>query len=175
MNYNYEKCIVMVREGKLPKVYDYLYDGETSEDAEERGFKAKVNNLNTYLHHHEHFPNVQEDGTEYWQSMYERESHTEYKAMSVKEFQKLERTSILENPLEEITEECFQEMLDILPPLCYVEHKGVVMFCMSEFYTGSYTMQYAKEKKSGKYYRKLVDFKDKSTWICEQLANQKIA
>lgn len=175
MNYNYEKCIVMVREEKIPRVYDYLYDNETEEEAEERGFKVKVNNLNTYLHHHEHFPNVQEDGSEYWQSMYETEVHTEYKAMSVAQFKALERTSILENPLEEITEECFDEMLNVLPPLCYTERHGVVMFCMSEFYTGSYTMQYAKEKQTGKYYRKLVDFKDKSTWICEQLMKQKSA
>lgn len=175
MNYNYEKCIVMVREEKIPRVYDYLYDNETEEEAEERVFKVKVNNLNTYLHHHEHFPNVLEDGSEYWQSMYETEVHTKYKAMSVAQFKALERTSILGNPLEEITEECFDEMLNVLPPLCYTEHHGVVMFCMSEFYTGSYTMQYAKEKQTGKYYRKLVDFKDKSTWICEQLMKQKSA
>ena len=36
---------------------------------------------------------------------------------------------------------------------------------MSEFYTSHYTHQYAKDRRTGKYYSKLVDYRDRSTWI----------
>lgn len=173
MNYNHEKCIVMVKEGSIPKIYDFLRENETEEEAENRGFWASMENMNTYLHHHEQYPNVLEDGTEYWQNLYEAENKTEYKVMNYEEFKTLERSGILAIPLEKVSEECYQEMRDVLPPLCFSEHGGFEMFCMVEFYTGSYTMQYAKDKKTGTCYKKLVDFTDRSTWICELLNHEK--
>lgn len=93
----------------------------------------------------------------------------DYRVMTYGDFLKLERDKILSQPLEEITADRFHEMLDVLPPLAWTQHNGVEMFCMMEFYTGSYTGQYAHDKRTGKYYTKLVDYRDRSTWICEIL------
>lgn len=163
--YNYDMCIVMVSNGTIPRVYDYLYEDETKEDAEMRGLINSFNNIRTYMNHHDNFPQYKEDGTEYWQTMVEKEDKTDYKVMSYEEFVKLERESILNLPIEEITEQKFNEMLDCLPPIGWVTRNDVEMFCMREFWTGSYTNQYAKDNRTGKYYTKLVDFKDQNTWI----------
>jgi len=59
---------------------------------------------------------------------------------------------------EEITEEIYDEMLDILPPL----HFACNSFIMCEFYFSSYTSQFYK--KDGKYYRSTINYEDRSTW-----------
>ena len=99
----------------------------------------------------------------------ERYRRADYRVMTFGDFLKFERDKILGEPLAEITAERFNEMLDVLPPLAWTQHKGVEMFCMSEFFTGSYTSQYAHDRSTGKYYTKLVDYRDRSTWICEIL------
>jgi hypothetical protein len=100
---------------------------------------------------------------EYWK---EREKHykkVKFKIMEYEEFLKLEREHYLNKPIKKITSEKFNEMLDILPPLKWVTINGVNEFLMSEFETGSYTSQYAR--KNEKYYTKIVDARDKVTWI----------
>lgn len=92
-----------------------------------------------------------------------------YQVMPFAGFLALERERLLSGPPQEITEDKYNEMLDVLPPLAWTKHHGVEMFCMSEFYTGTYTTQYAHDHKTGKYYSKLVDYTDKSTWICNLL------
>lgn len=89
----------------------------------------------------------------------------DYRIMTFGDFLKLERDKILSGPMEEITAERFDEMLDVLPPLAWTRHNNVEMFCMREFFTGSYTSQYAHDHSTGKYYTKLVDYHDRSTWI----------
>lgn len=89
--------------------------------------------------------------------------------MTYNEFRALEREKLLGQPLKEIDEDQFYEMLNVLPPIGWTQHKGVEIFCMSEFYTGPYTNQYAHDKTTGKYYTKLVDYTDRSTWIPEIL------
>jgi len=93
----------------------------------------------------------------------------DYRIMTVGDFLKFQREKILGETLEEITAERYHEMLDVLPPLAWTQHKGVEMFCMSEFETGNYTRQFARDHATGKYYTKLVDYRDRSTWICEIL------
>ncbi|MGL5436016.1 MAG: hypothetical protein ACRDBO_11535, partial [Lachnospiraceae bacterium] len=66
-------------------------------------------------------------------------------------------------PLKETTEEQFEEALNVLPPLKWCTIDGIEMFCMSEMYTATYTNQYARYE--GKYYKKMVDVTDKSTWL----------
>lgn len=92
-----------------------------------------------------------------------------YQVMAFADFLALERERLLSGPPQEITEDKYNEMLDILPPLAWTEHHDVEMFCMSEFYTGPYTTQYAHDHKTEKYYSKLVDYTDKTTWICNLL------
>lgn len=81
------------------------------------------------------------------------------------EFQAMEKSKLISGEPEEIAADKFNEMLDVLPPLRWCTIDGVEMFCMSEMYTGTYTNQYAHDKSSGKYYTKMVDACDKSTWI----------
>lgn len=64
---------------------------------------------------------------------------------------------ILTEP-KEISEEEFDEMLEILPPLRFTSHG----FVMSEFYTESYTSQFYKH--GNKYYMAMIDYKRKETW-----------
>lgn len=166
LNYNYEMAIVKVIKGGIPNIYDFLRAEESKEDALKRGEKVRLQNLAAYEDNHKKYP-FDEGGHEYWQTMYEKEQNTEYVVMPTENFLTFERKCILEMPLAEISEEVYEEALNVLPPLSYVNHGGVIMFCMREFYTGSYTMQYAKTE--GHFFRKYVDYKDKSTWICEVL------
>lgn len=111
------------------------------------------------------------DMREYWQ---QQAQHCQaaigtYAVMTFDEHQAMERAHVLALPLHEITKERFHEMLDVLPPLKWCRQDGVEMFCMSEFFTGTYTDQYAHDHATDKYYSKLVDFLDPSTWIHEVL------
>ena len=164
---NMDRVIVSLREGIVPSVFDFLRDDETDEQAEERAFFKSMDNIRTYAHHHECFPRIMPDGTEYWLNQLEVEDKTEYKVMSWDEFEQAQKTAILSMPLREITAEEWEEMLNVLPPKAWVTYNGVEMFCMSEFYTGSFTTQYAYDHRSGKYYSKLVDYCDRKTWIDE--------
>lgn len=85
--------------------------------------------------------------------------------MTYEEFKAAEREKLLAYPLHEITEERFYEMLDVLPPLHWTRIDGVEIFCMSEMFTGTFSDQYAHDHRTGKYYCKLVDVCDRSTWI----------
>lgn len=112
------------------------------------------------------------DNRDYWQ--YQAEQYRKvigtYAMMTFDEQQANERAYLLALPLYEISEERFNDMLDALPPLKWCRKNGVEMFCMREFFTDSYTDQYAHDHSTGKYYSKLVDYLDPSTWISEILA-----
>ena len=69
------------------------------------------------------------------------------------------------DPMQEITEQQFDDALNVLPPLAWHTRHNVEEFCSREFYTGSYTMQYAYSLVQCKHYAKLVDYSDPSTWI----------
>lgn len=56
-------------------------------------------------------------------------------------------------------------MLDVLPPILYTRRGAVVSFCMCEMFTGSWSAQYAHDLTSDRYYTKIVDVRDESTWI----------
>ena len=86
-----------------------------------------------------------------------------YKIMTYEEYLKLEKEYYLSLPLEEITEEKFTDMLEVLPPLKWVTINGTNEFLMREFWTGSYTQQYAR--KNERFYSKMVDANDQNTWI----------
>lgn len=107
--------------------------------------------------------------SEYHAETAEKYRLADFRAMTYEQFRVLEREKLLGKPLQEISEDQFYEMLNVLPPIGWTSHKGVEVFCMSEFYTGFYTNQYAHDKATGKYYTKLVDYADRSTWIPEIL------
>lgn len=84
--------------------------------------------------------------------------------LSWADFQEAIRKHYLEHP-NEITAEKFEEMLDVLPPIYWCTIDGVEMFCMSEMEYGTYTNQYAHDKRTGKYWHARVDCRNKETWL----------
>ena len=164
---NMDKVIIMIIDGEIPQIYDFLKDNETDSEAEFRGFIRSCNEVRRYMENHREYPRILDDGTEFWEEQMKREEKRIYKVVSYDEYKKLEREAILGMPLKEITEEIYNKMLNILPPLAYTTHNGVEMFCSAEFYKSFYTSQYAHDTKSDKYYTKLVDYTDRNTWICE--------
>lgn len=61
------------------------------------------------------------------------------------------------------TEDSYHEALGCLPPLYYNNQGGLASFLMLEMLEGDLTRQYANYK--GHYASKIVDSKDRSTWI----------
>lgn len=164
-----ERAIVAIRKNEIPHIWDFVMIGESDDEAENRAFFASMKKMDLYASHHKNFPNIQPDGSEYWENQYKAENEREYKVMSFDDFQSLEKKMIIDMPMTEITAERFNEMLNVLPPKAWTTHDGVEMFCMSEFYTGTYTTQCAHDHRTDKYFEKLVDITDRNTWIVEYL------
>lgn len=154
-----EYCIV-VKSGSLPYIYDFIRDDETPEEGKKRALQITLERIATYADIAAAHPD-----NEYWQDQLRNAQSEEVSVIPYADFENLEKEAILGMPMEEITEEQYNDMLDVLPPLAWVTLDGVTEFCMSEFYTSHYTNQYAKDLKTGKYYSKLVDYRDRSTWI----------
>lgn len=144
--------------------YDFLHDGETENQLLQRANTSKTKNIASWTRNVERYPDSEE-----FKNYLKSAQETEYKVMTWEEFEQFQRNFLLDGELTEITAEIFENMLGVLPPLYWTEHNGVEMFCMSEMYTGTYTNQYAHDKRTDKYYMKLVDSADRSTWICELL------
>ena len=90
----------------------------------------------------------------------------EYKVITWNEYEALKRKRYIDDgEIKEVTEEQFNDALDVLPPLKWCTIDGIEMFCISEMTDGTYTSQYAHDKHNGKYYCATVDVMDKSTWI----------
>lgn|SRR5574343_84779 len=97
---------------------------------------------------------------------------TEYKLYSLKEYTQLKqdyyKKTLVDVSPTLITEDDYYEMLECLPPLEYTNIANILQrFCMSEFYVGNITSQYAKCKIAGEWYflTKKVIFKDETTYI----------
>ena len=142
--------------------YDFLQDGETKEQLLQRANNSKESDITAWSKNVEKYPDV-EDFRNYLKSAQEKE----YKVMTWNEFKQFQKRFLLDSELTEITAEVFEDMLGVLPPLYWTEHNGIEMFCMSEMYTGTYTNQYAHDKHRDKYYTKMVNSADRTTWICE--------
>jgi len=138
-------------------VYDFLKDGETETELLQRANEYKREDIKTWDKNRKQYP------CEAYENYYKSALEKEYKVMTWNEYEKMQRDFYLNRPLEETTEERFDDMLNVLPPMKWCTIDGVEMFCMSEMYTGTYTNQYARH--NGKYYTKLVDITDRSTWI----------
>lgn len=124
----------------------------------DRANRHRLSNIETWKSHVSNYPD-QELFKEYLADA-ERVS---YEIMTLNAYLDLKKAFYLSKPLIEIDQEEYREQLNVLPPLNWVTIGGVEMFCMSEMYDGNYTAQYAK--KGDRYYTKMVDAWDKTTWI----------
>lgn len=140
---------------------------EKAQNDLERAKTQNLESIETWQRHCKNYPD-----TDMFKTYLEQEQKVRFEIMTYDNFLSIERQKLLSDPLQEIEKERFEEMLDVLPPLYWCTHNGVEMFCISEMYTGSYTNQYAHDKTVDKYYTKMVDSKDRSTWICELLRGE---
>lgn len=90
-------------------------------------------------------------------------NNADYKVMSFDEYMQLKKERYLSDKVQEITEEEWEDKLNVLPPLYWCTIDGINEFCLSEMYDDTFTTQYARY--NGKYYSKMVDVTDKKTWI----------
>ncbi len=161
--YNYNITIV---EMNTIQIFDFIYENETKEEAETRGNKYYIDELALVTSHLNNY------GGDYWKNQVEaitKKVQAGCKVMTYEEYKQLERNHLLSDKLQEIDADIFEEMLNVLPPIKWCTIGNVEMFCMSEMYTGTFTNQYAHDKHTNKYYRKLVDITDETTWINELL------
>ena len=141
-------------------VYDFLRDGETEKDLLSRANQSRQRDIDSWSAHCKDYPD-----TKSFKEYLLQAEKKQYKVMDFEEFRKMERDFYINEELKEVTEENFEEMFEILPPLKFCTRANVEMFCMCEMLTGTYTSQYAHNLVTGKFYTKIVDCKDESTWI----------
>lgn len=87
----------------------------------------------------------------------------DYKVVTFDEYMQLKKEKYLSDRVQEITEEEWDDKLNVLPPLYWCTIDGVNEFCLREMYDDTFTTQYARY--NGKYYSKMVDVADRNTWI----------
>ena len=153
-------CIVEV---VTMRVYTILNDNANKEDELQKANQYYIDDFQKIKKFAEQYPE-----SEYWQTRYNSEKakpQKHCKIMTFTEFEKAEREYLLSKELKQITEDVYYDMLNVLPPIKWTTRQNVEMFCMSEMYTCTYTSQYAHDKTNNKYYSKLVDCTDESTWI----------
>ena len=148
-------------------IYDFLREDETPEEGIKRAENYYIESLELVKCHWVNY------GGDYWKKQiteYQNKVNAGCQVMTYDEYKKLERKKLLSDDLKEVTAEAYEDAFEVLPPLKFCKIQGVEMFCISEMYTGSYTTQYAKF--NGKYYSKMVDVCDKSTWIYNYLIKE---
>lgn len=148
------------------EIYSFVNADETNEQAEKRANSYYIKHLDEVK------AIYNKRGGEYWAKRIDEAIATVNcgcRVMTFDEYQKLQREHLLSGDLKEITEKEYQDALEMLPPIFWCNKGNVEMFCISEMYTGTYTNQYAHDKRTDKYYTKLVDSADRSTWIYELL------
>lgn len=161
----YDDKLVIVEMDTMT-TYGFVEKGETADEAIQRANQYYTNDL-------KHLKvSLQESKDEKRRQFLQsriRENEVKIQAgfqvMETDKFQKIERERILSGKLKQVTEHEYEDAFDVLPPLYWCTVNGVEMFCMSERYLGTYTTQYAHDHRTGKYYCKMVDSEDTSTWI----------
>ncbi len=92
-----------------------------------------------------------------------------YEPMTYNEFKRRERAFWLNDPPIQITGERWNEMLEVLPPMRWIQEPGYNSFLRSEMMSGPYTQQYVRYGTGSDdkctYWSKMVDITDKSTWL----------
>jgi hypothetical protein len=143
------------------KMYPYSYSNskEGAEELLQKALRQQEEDIKTWEGHIKNYPEA-----EHFKNYLTDAKNKQYKIMSYDEYKQLERNYFTSKPLTEITAEQFNEMLNVLPPLKWCTKHNIEMFCMSEMLTGTYTSQYMYNLVTNKYYHKIVDITDQTTW-----------
>lgn len=140
-------------------IYNFIQEDEEPEAALQKAVNSNSSDIKLFTA----YVNSDRPDKDFFIRMLKQAQKTKYQIVSYGEFKKLQKQFYLSKPLRRITKAKFFEMLNILPPLHWVIVNGCEEFLISEFWTATFTDQYATKK--GKYYAKTVDAADKSTWI----------
>ena len=138
-------------------IYAFLKKDEHQDQLLERANKYRSEKIASWDQNRKRHP------CKRFEEYYTESLNIKYELMTFSEFDHMQREFYLKKPLYEVSAETYDDMLNVLPPLKWCTIQGIEMFCMSEVYTGTFTTQYAKV--GDKYYGKMVDISDKSTWI----------
>ena len=151
-----ELCVVDI---KNFWIYNFANNQEQAEETLCRAIEANKKDIETWEGHCKNYPD-----TEQFKTYLNQAQNKKYEIMTYEEYLQIERNYYLNEPLKEINEETFNDMLNVLPPIKWCTKHNIEMFCMSEMLTGTYTSQYMYNLVTGKYYHKIVDITDQSTW-----------
>ena len=145
----YDDKLVIVEMDTMT-TYGFAEKGETADEAIQRANQYYTNDLKHLK------ASLQESKDEKRKQFLQsriRENEVKIQAgfqvMETDKFQKIERERILSGKLKRVTEQEYEDALNVLPPM----------------YSYTYTTQYAYDHRTGKYYCKMVDSEDASTWI----------
>lgn len=108
----------------------------------------------------------------YWESRLAQEKARSYAVMTYGEWLDFEREKLLTPEMVEITKQDYENALNVLPPRNWHTRNNIEEFCSREMYSGTYTTQYAFQLVTGRYFAKMVDCADSSTWLSTILAQQ---
>jgi len=153
-----DDTLVIVNIKKPSTLYTFVEEGDGMEELQ-RAIDSYRKDAETWQSHIINYPSNAEHYKKYLQEAQE----ATFIIVSLKEYEEIRRKYYLDRPLKEIDAETWDNMLNVLPPLKWVTIDGVNEFLLSEFLSGPYTDQYAR--KNGKYYTKIVDAYDKTTWL----------
>ena len=134
------------------------------ESAIERAVAFYNKDLQIYKSHLVEWPNM----ADHWQSQIDKNEKmlpAGFRAVSFEEYQEIERQKFMDTEAKEITEEQFDDALNVLPPVNWIQTDTLSMFHIAEADTGTLHGQYLHDKTNGKYYFAVTDICDRSTWI----------
>jgi len=155
-NNNSEICVVDITN---MSIYSFSNSREEAEEKLQKALEHQKEDIKTWEGHCKIYPD-----TESFKNYLTAAQNSKYEIMTYNEYLQMERNYYTSKPLTEITEEKFEDMLNVLPPLKWCTRNNIEMFCMSEMLTGTYTSQYLHNRKNNKFYHKTVDILDQSTW-----------
>lgn len=169
-----EKMEIVVVDTSTCTLYDFTASSWRGPRTPEEVLKAAQNSAADDIRRYENILNSgrYDDRKEYWTECLEAAKARTFSTMTYGDFLNAQRERLLSDPMQEITEQQFDDALNVLPPLAWHTRHNVEEFCSREFETGSYTMQYAYSLVQNKHYAKLVDYSDPSTWISSILERQ---
>lgn len=134
----------------------------------ERAKKSYEHDKAIYESHLVNYPNM----ADHWQKQLDKCNkilQSGFRAVTWKEYNKLQRERWLSKEPKEITEEDYCYALNVLPPKKWVRNERYSMFFIGECTTMTFYGQYLYDIKNGKYYYAMADICDESTWLDKML------
>ena len=146
------------------EVYSVVRDGETDAQALER---ARAYYQESIRHYEEIIAESGNGENDYWLNCLNTQKAIVASLQIETEAEYLSRSErfYLEPPAQEVTEDRYWDMLEVLPPCAFTSNADYEMFYVSEALHLSYHHFYLHDKHTGKFWSKICDARDRATWI----------